>query len=744
MKLYVFVLKTAMSNVKKNADGSVDVDSILSDMDKRINNITSNQFIVPDFEYEIDLNDDDESDTAKERKKEKLYAGGIKKSVDNRQVTNIRTNETFVDDDESSDGDGDEVLLTHEIDNAGPKAVLEMKSKINTLTSKLQDVQTRYNDLNDAYSGIATEQKILLIKANALEEDNAALNVSLKEGVLSQRQQEKFSRRNGSVPLMRGVNNRRLGVNNPKKNGNLKREVVDDDDNDLSVDLDNLLNATSTFAVIMNWFLDLVPFKEDVRHIQAKLGGSVASYFVFSRYLLIQYILVGVGMFAFTGLHVYNMSSTNVNLWASSTPSSSYIPKFLLYHSYTTAEAVLYTAMVLFSTVVILFSSISKILQEDRNDKEAAAVEAEDEHPFSTEVLGVWDYTLSTHTEIQDLQGSIANVLLQKVLERKARDNKKSRTYFQLFVLYVIRLFGLILYLAWQSIAFLIIIGLTIYHEQIISQIPLVNKLTAYSSIVVNLSLTVISGITPEIMNRITEMERWDSSQVEVSIRLFRVFLSNQLNVLLFVLSYLLLADPYLFSTNTYIHNIRGNIENAYVTGEFNCRLDSVEYQLILLSLTTFLSNLFAVYMAGAGPYIMARLKSFFTSKKVTEVARTEFDIVEFMVNLLNFVMIEMVKIPFAPQILLFTPLFLYISFKWEKSVVFLYMNKPKRPMKAQKAGFVFSLFYTMSFIMIGISVVLYFFISKTFPKSCDIQVIVDDSCCIFHIVLQPSICFHV
>ena len=152
---------------------------------------------------------------------------------------------------------------------------------------------------------------------------------------------------------------------------------------------------------------------------------------------------------------------------------------------------------------------------------------------------------------------------------------------------------------------------------------------------------------------------------------------------------------------------------------------------MILLSLTTFVSNLVVVYGTGATPFIIARVISFFTGKKTGEINRAEFDIVEFMVNLLNFIMIEMVRIPFAPQTLLFTPLFLYLSFKWEKSIVFLYMNKPKRPMKAQKAGFVFSLFYMMSFIMIGAPVVMYFLISKTFPKSCDIQVYIGVYSCI-------------
>ena len=100
------------------------------------------------------------------------------------------------------------------------------------------------------------------------------------------------------------------------------------------------------------------------------------------------------------------------------------------------------------------------------------------------------------------------------------------------------------------------------------------------------------------------------------------------------------------------------------------------------------------------------------------------FEIVDSMVGRLNFAMIEMVRIPFAPQTIIVTPILLFLSVKLEKWITINLKNKPKRPWKAQKAGLVFTSFYMMSMVLIGLPVFFYFYYSHTFPKDCSIQVI--------------------
>lgn len=597
------------------------------------------------------------------------------------------------------------------MDNAATKAFLEVKSKLGLIQNNVNELKAKFSAVNKAFVESVSVNASLQAKIEALEEDNSMLNNAVKQGLM-RRQQNQY---------VAGGRSRNIGSNATSKKGDdLRRALITDEDEGISVDLDNIFQSTSALAAIMNWVFQLIPLREDIRRIQARHGASVASYFVFSRFIFLQFTFLAILMLGFLMYHLYHMLVVRdpaSNLWRSATPSSSYIPKFLLYHSYSPSEAVVYTWMVVVCTVILTVTIVEKVLREDRLGKELSAAESEDDHPFSRDVLCAWDLSLVTHVDAENLQGTIGNGLLQKLQEMRQKGIRRSRTYLQVMKLYAVRFVGFVCYAVWQVLAFAIIIVLTIYHEQVFRSIPLLTGLASYSSILVNLSLNALGSVTPLVLEFITELEQWDSAQVEMNIKLFRVFLSNQLNVLLFVLSYILLADPYLFSTNDYIHQIRQNVESSYDPKEFNCRFDAVEYQLLLLSITTMVGNWVGTVFDGMSPYLYQRLW------KKKEVERKRFGIVASMVNLLNFVMIEMLRVPFAPQTLVFTPVFLYLSLKIEGWVVLNYCNKPTRPWKAQKAGVVFTFFYFMSFMLVGLPVVIYFFVSKTFPKNCDIQV---------------------
>jgi len=379
----------------------------------------------------------------------------------------------------------------------GPKAVMDVRNNLGALISNMRHVKEKYANVDKIMQEMSLEKKQLVLRIDTLEDENMDLSQSLKEGVLNQNQQQKFQSKGHHH---HNRHNRQVSIPGKNKGENLRKALSEDEDDDEAMDLDNLFHSTSWFARTVAYFLQLVPFKNDIRQVQAKHGASVASYFVFSRFMYLQFIVIAIVMAGMTAFHVYNMVKGGDNLWASKTASSSYLPKFLMYHSYSTDEGVLFAGMSYISIFILGASLIEKMLREDRLGKEISAIEAEDHHPFATDVLGQWDFSLTSKNAVEELQGSIANTLLQKLHENRVKYISKSRTYVQLIKLYAVRFLGLVLYLAWQSFAFAIIIMLTIYHEQLISQIPIINNLKQYSAIVVNLSLTAIGSVTPEIL----------------------------------------------------------------------------------------------------------------------------------------------------------------------------------------------------------------------------------------------------
>jgi hypothetical protein len=67
-------------------------------------------------------------------------------------------------------------------------------------------------------------------------------------------------------------------------------------------------------------------------------------------------------------------------------------------------------------------------------------------------------------------------------------------------------------------------------------------------AILIPLALSAINVVTPMFLKTITNFEKWDSSQLELTFLLFRTYLSNTLNTMILAISYLLLADPFLLA----------------------------------------------------------------------------------------------------------------------------------------------------------------------------------------------------
>ena len=77
----------------------------------------------------------------------------------------------------------------------------------------------------------------------------------------------------------------------------------------------------------------------------------------------------------------------------------------------------------------------------------------------------------------------------------------------------------------------------------------------------------------------ITQLEMWDSRQTEVNLVLFRMYLSNTLNIFLLATTYLLLADPLLLASYP---QLRASLELP-LNSSYTCRIDQVLYFNIIL-----------------------------------------------------------------------------------------------------------------------------------------------------------------
>jgi len=78
-----------------------------------------------------------------------------------------------------------------------------------------------------------------------------------------------------------------------------------------------------------------------------------------------------------------------------------------------------------------------------------------------------------------------------------------------------------------------------------------------FSSVAVSISLSAINIITPKLLEMITKFESWDYPETEINMLLLRMYLSTILNLVFIVFSYILLANPVLISSYSYLADLQ-------------------------------------------------------------------------------------------------------------------------------------------------------------------------------------------
>jgi len=296
-------------------------------------------------------------------------------------------------------------------------------------------------------------------------------------------------------------------------------------------------------------------------------------------------------------------------------------------------------------------------------------------------------------------------------------------------VLYFKKFVGLSSFLIVQSAAFAIIIYLTISGSTIKKYISTIPGLAGVSGLLINLALQFIDAVTPPLMQIITDFESW-SSEFAVEIFLFRVYISATFNLLLVLVSYFLLADPYFLHRFSYIAtNFRVGIAPATVS---RCRLDQVSGELFGLFVNSIIIKLVILVMSGIKPLISAWI-----SKKPW--IKTEFEVQIGIISNANTAALCMVIFVFSPLSLLLTCLIMGAAIKIERYICVSLYAKSKRMWDNDKTAVIYTFFYLLSYTIIFFPTLVFFLSTKTFPKSCDIQDATPRVC--LHPVLSNGIC---
>lgn len=392
------------------------------------------------------------------------------------------------------------------------------------------------------------------------------------------------------------------------------------------------------------------------------------------------------------------------------------VPGFMQFSSFSTHEGFLYVINILICDVLLIGLCVSKLILEDRNLKYIENDEKEENISiFAREILCGWDHSLVSSQEITNYFGLMTEIIREKVAETTVAQHQKVRPPQELIRLYLLRCLGLILYISVQSLSYVSIIYLTIQSKEMSSKLSNLNfkYLDFLSAFIVPACVTAINSITPMIFQFITTLEKWDSGRMELNVLLFRMYVSNMMNVLILAVSFAMLADPYLLADED-SYSIRQAVEKVFLPEKYQCRMNQASDGLFSLILVELFVNASLFLISGYTPVII--------TKWFQPTSSTEFNIAQRMVALLYFVSLVMLAYPFMPLTLCLIPIMLALRLKFEKVVTMKYYKKPVTVWAAHKAGNTFVLFFMVSLICVGLPSSIYFLSSQTFSKNCNIQ----------------------
>jgi hypothetical protein len=496
---------------------------------------------------------------------------------------------------------------------------------------------------------------------------------------------------------------------------------------------DDLGFLKEIFVRISKKINKLMPLAGDIRNVQGHFGSSVASFFSFYRWIIITNVYAGVLCLIFLVLHLYSLLITRTGEAAFEHTFTMYVflPGFMAISSYNTDDRYQYLALVVLLTGILFFDAIRKWISEDANSKIINSIESEQANiKFAKQFLCCWDFGLNKESDVEDLMCTIgSNMMTMLAVDREQVKEPRNRK--QLTVMYARRGTGILIYTTALVGSWATIILLTAQQNVLAEKLTDLPGAEYFSSSIVPGCVTAINSIMPMLIDKITAFEKWDTEKTVTKVLLLKMYLAKILNVLIQFFSYLLLADPVMFtsSSNEFFgfdtgvdtlqrRTIRSNVEASWADdGMFVCRLDQVAASLVqLLTVDFVVSKVIAITM----PYVNLTVAK--VRKKPFK--REEFTVAKKMVNLLYFQGLVFLSMPFAPLFTFVVLIFQFLTFKFEKFMLFKFGTKPKKEWKAQDAGGFFIKFYLITIIVTGMLAAFLFLTGKTFAKD---KAVLDD-----------------
>jgi hypothetical protein len=329
-------------------------------------------------------------------------------------------------------------------------------------------------------------------------------------------------------------------------------------------------------------------------------------------------------------------------------------------------------------------------------------------------------------TEVEDLKLANAARLLALIAEDDLKAKRKGMSRADKRRLQARRLGCLLLYLVMQSVSWWGIIYLTTKSKELDEAIKGMLNAPNLPIAIVPLIVTVINSVVPFFIGIIVNLAHFDNEGDVTKKLVFGVFFAKAFNAIIQGLSFVLLANPHIFSLGgnwsplgidlgvSYLQ-IRQSAAKQYEPSTFKCRANQVGNGLFTLYVTDFVVSKIIFVGVTFATWAVARCRK-------QRVKYAEFSVAGQMISLLYVQLLYVMSIPFFLTTGVFGGIFFYLSFKWESFMLRRgFYAKPTKSWAAEDAGAFFIKFYLGVQILMGLFSYLMLH-SASMPKACPFQ----------------------
>lgn len=588
---------------------------------------------------------------------------------------------------------------------------IQLKSKIDDLTSKLKEIKTGFDD------DLTDEEMDLLLGRN-----HSAVDIFNKEEIID------------SNPLRNNLNEyslKQFSNMNFVFGGNAML-------NDFQSRLAMMRNRT--FCGRINAFLEkiiffLTPFKSHMVSLRRRYDRNVVGLFDIMRFLFILQLIVSLFQVPLLVNHLILLMSDSFPYKYTLTSSvevksekeieenqsfsicSLYIPCHLYYSRFTSNEK-LFFSITLILTILVIFIIILKKWTDSKRVDVLSNLFLNNNKQFTKSFLTLWDWNVKNEKMEEDMKEKVITYLTIGVYEYKIDDIIKNRTSKEKNVLLIRRVLFISLSIIILIFAFGIIFGLYIlqaYLNFVLNTSSTVSSIMKIILLIIPaIGLSIVSSIFPIILDYIVSSEKWDYNSTVVSQQFWRSYILKIISqiVVYFIMIYfgvLNKSSSQLFDSNTFEFHMKPSCPSTeykksnisfpstllIYTEYSNCVEDHISANLLVIIFTQFLlSKIVPVLMFFIRKVICVKIRKRKSFKVVYHLPSKSTD-------RLNMALQLHILFIFFPYISFISPMILYIEFIFEEFSLNVLHEKPEKMTLKEKTGlFILSLF---NVTMIGV-----------------------------------------